>query len=127
MIYYFFGLLKNCLPPSPSLFHHRTLMKSAPESIQSSVHSFFKAAASDLEMTVETLSETLVSLPQSKVQLARGVANVLNYTTSILLPTLTSLFLHLANQNYGVDLLGKSCFCIGKERMPYYHMISFTS
>ncbi|XP_039477547.1 ryanodine receptor 2 [Oreochromis aureus] len=83
----------------------RTLMKSAPESIQTSLHSFFKAAASDLEMTVETLSESLVSLPQSRSQLARGVAKVLNYTTSILLPTLTSLFLHLGNQNHGVDLL----------------------
>lgn len=83
-------------------------MKSAPESIQTSLHSFFKAAASDLEMTVETLSESLVSLPQSRSQLGRGVAKVLNYTTSILLPTLTSLFLHLGNQNHGVDLLGKN-------------------
>lgn len=82
-------------------------MKSAPESIQASLHSFFEAAAADLEMTVENLSVTLVCLPQSRTQQARGMARVVSYTTSILLPTLTSLFHHLSIQNYGVDLLGK--------------------
>uniref|UniRef100_A0A3B4UXI4 Ryanodine receptor 2-like n=1 Tax=Seriola dumerili TaxID=41447 RepID=A0A3B4UXI4_SERDU len=80
----------------------------APESVQASLHSFFEAAAADLEMTVENLSVTLVSLPQSRSQQARGVAKVLSYTTSVLLPTLTSLFQHLGNQNYGVDLLGNN-------------------
>lgn len=88
-------------------FHPRTLMKLAPDSIQASLHSFFEAAAADLEMTVENLSVTLVSLPQSRSQQARGVAKVLSYTTSILLPTLTSLFQHLCSHNYGVDLLSK--------------------
>lgn len=82
-------------------------MKSAPESIQASLHSFFETAAADLEMTVENLSVSLVCLPQSRNQHARGVAKVLSYTTSVLLPTLTSLFQHLGIQNYGVDLLGK--------------------
>lgn len=68
-------------------------------------------------MTVENLSVTLVCLPQSRSQQARGVAKVLSYTTSILLPTLTSLFQHLGIQNYGVDLLGKSYFDNCKERM----------
>uniref|UniRef100_A0A8C3ABS1 Ryanodine receptor 2 n=1 Tax=Cyclopterus lumpus TaxID=8103 RepID=A0A8C3ABS1_CYCLU len=83
----------------------RSLMNSAPESIQASLHSFFEAAATDLEMTVENLSVTLVCLPQSRNQSARGVAKVLGFTTAVLLPTLTSLFQHLGNQNYGVDLL----------------------
>ncbi len=74
-------------------------MNSAPESIQASLHSFFEAAAADLEMTVENLSVTLVCLPQSRSQQARGVAKVLSYTTSTLLPNLTSLFLQLGNQN----------------------------
>lgn len=82
-------------------------MKSAPDSIQASLHSFFEAAAADVEMTVENLSVSLVCLPQSRNQHARGIAKVLSYTTTILLPTLTSLFQHLGNQNYGVDLLGK--------------------
>uniref|UniRef100_A0A3Q3K423 Ryanodine receptor 2b (cardiac) n=1 Tax=Monopterus albus TaxID=43700 RepID=A0A3Q3K423_MONAL len=90
----------------------KTLTKSTSESIHASLHSFFEAAAADLEMTVENLSVTLVSLPQSRSQQARGVAKVLSYTASILLPTLTSLFQHLGNENYGVDLLGKvPCLC----------------
>lgn len=85
------------------------------ESIQAFLHSFFEISAADLEMMVESLSVTLVSLPQSRSQQARGVAKVVSYTTSILLPTLTSLFQHLGNQNYGKDLLGKGyiglCLC----------------
>lgn len=88
-------------------------MKSAPESIQAALHSFFETAAADLEMTMENLSVTLVSLPQSRGQQARGLGKVLSYTTSILLPTLTSLFQHLGNQNYGMDLLGKNYLSIG--------------
>lgn len=83
-------------------------MKSAPDSIQASLHSFFEAAAADLELTVESLSVNLVSLPQSRNQHSRGTAKVLSYTTSVLLPTLTSLFQHLGNHSYGVDLLGEA-------------------
>lgn len=82
-------------------------MMSTSESIQGYLHSFFEASAADLETMVENLSVTLVSLPQSRSQQARGVAEIFSYTTSILLPTLTSLFKHLGNQNYGVHLLGK--------------------
>lgn len=85
-------------------------MKSAPEFIQASLHSFFEAAAADLEMTVENLSVTLICLPQSRSQQARGVAKVLSFTTSVLLPTLTSLFQHLGNQHFGVLLLGEGDF-----------------
>ncbi|XP_059214929.1 ryanodine receptor 2 [Centropristis striata] len=95
----------SCLHVLAQALDARALMKSAPESIQACLHSFFEAAAADLEMTVENLSVTLVCLPQSKSQQARGVAKVLSFTTSVLLPTLTSLFQHLGNQNYGVDLL----------------------
>lgn len=87
-------------------------MNSAPESIQASLQSFFEAAAADLEMAVENLSVTLVSLPQSRSQQARGVAKVLSYAFSVLLPTLTALFQHLGNQNYGVDILRKCCLVI---------------
>lgn len=82
-------------------------MKSAPDTLQASLHSFFEAAAADLEMTVENLSVNLVCLPQSRNQHARGTAKVLSYTMSVLLPSLTSLFQHLGNCNYGVDLLGE--------------------
>lgn len=86
-------------------FSSRILTAAASESIQTSLHSFFEAAAADLEMTVGKISETL---PHSRGQLSKGVVNTLNYATSILMPTLTSLFHHLANQNYGVDVLGKN-------------------
>ncbi|KAF7669099.1 hypothetical protein LDENG_00247690 [Lucifuga dentata] len=95
----------SCLHALAEALDARMLMNSAPESIQASLHSFFEAAATDLEMTVENLSVALASLPQNRSQQARGVAKVLSYTTSILLPTLTALFHHLSNQNYGVDLL----------------------
>ncbi|KAM3606327.1 uncharacterized protein V6R79_014397 [Siganus canaliculatus] len=99
----------SCLHVLAQALDARTLMKSAPESIRASLHSFFDAAAADLEMTVENLSVTLVCVPQNRNQQARGVAKVLSYTTSVLLPTLTSLFQHLGIQNYGVDILVGSC------------------
>ncbi|KAK5854224.1 hypothetical protein PBY51_015313 [Eleginops maclovinus] len=95
----------SCLHVLAQALDARALLKSAPEFIQASLHSFFEAAAADLEMTVENLSVTLVCLPQSRSQQARGVAKVLSFTTSILLPTLTSLFQHLGNQHFGVLLL----------------------
>lgn len=82
-------------------------MKSTPESVQSSLDSFFESSAADLEMTVENLSVGLACLPQSRNQHARGVARVLSYTSTVLLPTLASLFQHLGLQNYGGDLLGE--------------------
>ncbi|XP_065815894.1 ryanodine receptor 2 [Labrus bergylta] len=95
----------SCLHVLAQALDARTLMKSAPESIQASLHSFFEAAAADLEMIVENLSVTLVCLPQSRSQQAKGVAKVLSYSSSILVPTLTSLFRHLCIQNFGEDLL----------------------
>ncbi|XP_047459189.1 ryanodine receptor 2 isoform X2 [Mugil cephalus] len=94
----------SCLIVLAQALDARTLVNLAPESIQTSLHLFFEAAAADLEMTVDKLSETVV-LPQSRGQQARGVAKVLGYTSSVLIPTLTSLFHHLASHNYGVDLL----------------------
>ncbi|XP_071336383.1 ryanodine receptor 2 isoform X3 [Trachinotus anak] len=108
----------SCLHVLAQALDARTLIKLAPESIQASLHSFFEAAAADLEMTVENLSVTLVPLPQSRSQQARGVAKVLSYTTSTLLPTLTSLFQHLGNQNYGVDLL------VGGIQVSCYRILS---
>ncbi|XP_073337843.1 ryanodine receptor 2 [Pagrus major] len=112
------SLVASCLHVLAQALDARTLMKSAPESIQASLHSFFEAAAADLEMTVENLSVTLVCLPQSRSQQARGVAKVLSYTTSILLPTLTFLFQHAGMQNYGVDLL------VGSIQVSCYRILN---
>ncbi|XP_041645474.1 ryanodine receptor 2 [Cheilinus undulatus] len=108
----------SCLRALAQALDVRSLMKSASEFVQASLHSFFEAAAADLDITVENLSVILVSLPQSWTQQARGVAKVLSYTTSILLPTLTSLFQHLGTQNYGVDLL------VGSIQMSCYRILS---
>uniref|UniRef100_A0A3Q3W2P9 Uncharacterized protein n=1 Tax=Mola mola TaxID=94237 RepID=A0A3Q3W2P9_MOLML len=97
-----------------------TLMKSAPESVQASLHLFFEAAAADLEVAVENLSTSLVCLPQSRNQQARGVARVLSYTTSILLPTLTSLFQHLGLQNYGRHLV----LPVGSVQVSCYRILN---
>ncbi|CAB1444212.1 unnamed protein product, partial [Pleuronectes platessa] len=95
----------SCLHVLAQALDASTLVKSSSGAIQASLHSFFEAAAADLEMTVENLSTALVSIPLSRSPQARGVAKVLSYTTSVLLPTLTSLFQHLGSQNCGVDLL----------------------
>nr|XP_040034926.1 ryanodine receptor 2 [Gasterosteus aculeatus aculeatus] len=106
----------SCLHVLSHALDARTLMNSAPESIHVSLHSFFEAAATDLEMTVENL--TLVSSPQSRNQSPRGAAKVLSFTTSVLLPTLTSLFQHLGKQNYGVDIL------VGKIQLSCYRILN---
>lgn len=82
-------------------------MKWAPESVRSSLDSFFESSAADLETTVENLSVSSARLPQSRNQHARGAARVPSYTSAVLLPTLTSLFQHLGLHNYGGDLLGE--------------------
>lgn len=92
-------------------------MKWAPESVQSSLDAFFESSAADLEMTVENLSVSLACLPQSRNQHARSVARVLSYTSTVLLPTLTSLFQHLGLQNFGRDLLGEG-FCDAHLEVP---------
>lgn len=99
-------------------------MKSAPEAVQASLNSFFEAAAADLEITVENLSVSMVCLPQSRGQQARGVARVLGYTTSVLLPTLTSLFRHFGTHNYGADLFGKG-YCATKNNYKHGVLADF--
>ncbi|XP_051937189.1 ryanodine receptor 2 [Hippocampus zosterae] len=108
----------SCLCVLTRALDARMLAKSAPESIQDSLHSFFEAAASDLETTVENLSATSVSLPQCRSQQAKGLGKVFSYTTSVLFPMLTSLFQHLGSQNYGVDLL------VGRVQASCYRIVN---
>uniref|UniRef100_A0A667ZYR6 Ryanodine receptor 2b (cardiac) n=1 Tax=Myripristis murdjan TaxID=586833 RepID=A0A667ZYR6_9TELE len=103
-----------------ALVRHRISLfgKDAPESVQESLRLFFEAAAVDLEVTVENLSVTLASLPQSRSQHPRAVASVLSYTTSTLVPTLTAVFQHLSNQKYGEDLL------VGSVQVSCYRILN---
>ncbi|XP_061915089.1 ryanodine receptor 2-like isoform X1 [Entelurus aequoreus] len=112
------SVVTSCLQVLARALDGRTLTKSAPESIRASLHSFLEAAASDLETTVENLSVTSLSLPQCRSHQARSVAKVLGFTTSVLLPTLTSLFHHLATQNHGLDLLA------GVMQVPCYRILN---
>ncbi|XP_070398109.1 ryanodine receptor 2 isoform X1 [Nothobranchius furzeri] len=89
------------------------MLTSGRLSVRTSMDSFFEAAAADLEMTVEKVSEV-----QSRGQLAKGVVTILDYTTSILLPTLTSLFHHLIKQKDGPDLL------VGGVQVSCYKMLN---
>ncbi|XP_077586244.1 ryanodine receptor 2 [Stigmatopora nigra] len=93
--------VRSCLHVLARALDARTLTKSSPESVKASLQSFFEAAASDLEATAKNLSATSASLAQCHNHQAR----IVHYTTSFLLPTLTSLFQHLVSHNYGVDLL----------------------
>ncbi|KAM3863107.1 ryanodine receptor 2-like [Diretmus argenteus] len=108
----------SCLHVLARTLDARTLMKSAPQSVQASLRSFFEAAAVDLEMTVENLSVTLAPLPQCRSQQPRAGAEVVSYTTSTLLPTLTALFQHLNSQNYGEDLL------VGSVQVSCYRILN---
>uniref|UniRef100_A0A673BR42 Ryanodine receptor 1 n=1 Tax=Sphaeramia orbicularis TaxID=375764 RepID=A0A673BR42_9TELE len=82
---------------SPSL----TVMKSGPEIVKAGLRQFFESAADDIEKMVENLKLGKVS---SRNQV-KGVAQNINYTTTALLPVLTSLFDHIAQHQFGDDVM----------------------
>ncbi|KAM9113707.1 LOW QUALITY PROTEIN: ryanodine receptor 1 [Pangshura tecta] len=104
----------------------RTVMKSGPEIVKAGLRSFFESASEDIEM-VENLKLGKVS--QSRTQV-KGVAQNINYTTVVLLPVLTSLFEHIAQHQFGDDVIlddvQVSCYrtmcsiySLGTTRNPY--------
>ncbi|XP_042892542.1 ryanodine receptor-like isoform X4 [Penaeus japonicus] len=80
----------------------KTLAKSLPEFIRTSMLTFFNNAAVDLEMCIHCLQE-------GKYAYIRGThlktSASLNYVQTVLLPVLTSLFDHTAACEFGQDLL----------------------
>lgn len=84
---------------------YRSITKSCPEFIRTSMLTFFNNAADDL-------AHTIVNLQEKKYSHLRGThlmtSTSLNYINSVLLPVLTSLFDHLAAYDYGADLISKS-------------------
>lgn len=87
----------------------RTVMKSGSELVKAGLRAFFENAAEDLEKTLENLK--LGKFTHSRTQI-KGVSQNINYTTVALLPILTSIFEHIAQHQFGVDLLCKSShFC----------------
>lgn len=77
-------------------------MKSGPEIVKAGLRSFFESASEDIEKMVENLK--LGKVTQSRTQV-KGVAQNINYTTVALLPVLTSLFEHVAQHNFGDDVI----------------------
>ncbi|KAG1681768.1 Ryanodine receptor [Nymphon striatum] len=80
----------------------RTLVKSCPDFVKTSMLTFFNYAADDLENTV-------INLQQGRYCQIRGTtmktSTSLNYIQLVLLPVLTALFDHLATYDFGEVLL----------------------
>lgn len=80
-------------------------MKSGSELVKAGLRAFFENAAEDLEKTSENLK--LGKFTHSRTQM-KGVSQNINYTTVALLPILKSIFEHVAQHQFGVDLLCES-------------------
>ncbi|XP_063287318.1 ryanodine receptor 1 isoform X3 [Pelobates fuscus] len=92
----------NCLHILSRSLDARTVMKSGPEIVKAGLRSFFEGASEDIEKMVENLKLGKVS--QSRTQV-KGVTQNINYTTVALLPVLTSLFEHIAQHQFGDDVI----------------------
>lgn len=79
-------------------------MKSGSELVKAGLRAFFENAAEDLEKTSENLK--LGKFTHSRTQI-KGVSQNINYTTVALLPILTSIFEHISQYHFGIDLLCK--------------------
>lgn len=106
-------------------------MKSGPEIVKAGLRQFFESAADDIEKMVENLKLGKVSSRNqvgnsttlSKFTIlfflrthissgfggfclqVKGVSQNINYTTVALLPVLTSLFDHIAQHQFGDDVM----------------------
>uniref|UniRef100_A0A2I3H0N9 Ryanodine receptor 1 n=1 Tax=Nomascus leucogenys TaxID=61853 RepID=A0A2I3H0N9_NOMLE len=79
-----------------------TVMKSGPEIVKAGLRSFFESASEDIEKMVENLRLGKVSQARTQV---KGVGQNLTYTTVALLPVLTTLFQHIAQHQFGDDVI----------------------
>uniref|UniRef100_A0A8C1G5K8 Ryanodine receptor 1a (skeletal) n=1 Tax=Cyprinus carpio TaxID=7962 RepID=A0A8C1G5K8_CYPCA len=103
----------NCLHILARSLDARTVMKSGPEIVKAGLRLFFESAADDIEKMVENLKLGKLSKGNQPV---KGVSQNINYTTTALLPVLTSLFDHIAQHQFGDDVilddLQMSCYRI---------------
>ncbi|CAO2579483.1 Ryanodine receptor 3, partial [Lemmus lemmus] len=104
----------SCLHILAQTLDTRTVMKSSSELVKAGLRSFFENAAEDLEKTSENLK--LGKFTHSRTQI-KGVSQNINYTTVALLPILTSIFEHIAQHQFGVDLL------LGDVQISCYHIL----
>uniref|UniRef100_G3U9F3 Ryanodine receptor 1 n=1 Tax=Loxodonta africana TaxID=9785 RepID=G3U9F3_LOXAF len=92
----------NCLHILARSLDARTVMKSGPEIVKAGLRSFFESASEDIEKMVENLRLGKVSQARTQV---KGVGQNLTYTTVALLPVLTTLFQHIAQHQFGDDVI----------------------
>uniref|UniRef100_W5N4D0 Ryanodine receptor 3 n=1 Tax=Lepisosteus oculatus TaxID=7918 RepID=W5N4D0_LEPOC len=92
----------SCLHILARTLDTRTVMKSGSELVKAGLRTFFESAAEDLEKTLENLK--LGKFTHSRTQM-KGVSQNINYTTVALLPILTSLFEHITQHHFGIDLI----------------------
>nr|XP_020741933.1 ryanodine receptor 3 [Odocoileus virginianus texanus] len=104
----------SCLHILAQTLDTRTVMKSGSELVKAGLRAFFENAAEDLEKTLENLK--LGKFTHSRTQI-KGVSQNINYTTVALLPILTSIFEHVAQHQFGVDLL------LGDVQISCYHIL----
>uniref|UniRef100_A0A2A4K2T4 Ryanodine receptor Ryr domain-containing protein n=1 Tax=Heliothis virescens TaxID=7102 RepID=A0A2A4K2T4_HELVI len=87
----------------------KSLVKNCPEFIRTSMLTFFNNVADDV-------GHTIMNLQDGKYAHLRGThlktSTSLGYINGVLLPILTAKFDHLANCEYGADLLCKCSFFI---------------
>ncbi|EGV93017.1 Ryanodine receptor 1 [Cricetulus griseus] len=94
----------NCLHILARSLDARTVMKSGPEIVKAGLRSFFESASEDIEKMVENLRLGKVSQARTQV---KGVGQNLTYTTVALLPVLTTLFQHIAQHQFGDDVISR--------------------
>ncbi|XP_053538759.1 ryanodine receptor 2 isoform X6 [Ictalurus punctatus] len=87
----------SCLQILARSLDAKVAMKMVTECVRSALHSFFEAAAVDLELAVDSVTPGVIQF--------RGDREVLTYTTAALLPVLTSLFKHTAHGQSSLDLM----------------------
>uniref|UniRef100_A0A4D5R9V0 Ryanodine receptor 44F n=1 Tax=Scolopendra viridis TaxID=118503 RepID=A0A4D5R9V0_SCOVI len=92
----------RCLQVLIRAFDAKSIVKSCPEFVRTSMLTFFNNAAEDLAQAVNNLK-------QQRYSYIRGTAlktsSSLNYIQMVILPILTALYDHLAANEYGADLL----------------------
>ncbi|XP_025830516.1 ryanodine receptor [Agrilus planipennis] len=92
----------RCLQVLVKCIDAKTLVKNCPEFIRTSMLTFFNNTADDL-------THTITNLQEGKYSHLRGThlktSTSLFYINSVVLPVLTAMFDHLANCEYGSDLL----------------------
>uniref|UniRef100_T1J5U5 B30.2/SPRY domain-containing protein n=1 Tax=Strigamia maritima TaxID=126957 RepID=T1J5U5_STRMM len=99
----------RCLQVLIRAFDAKSIVKSCPEFVRTSMLTFFNNAAEDLEQTV-------TNLKGQRYNYLRGThlktSSSLNYLQMVLLPVLTAMFDHLASNEYGMDDVQVACYKI---------------